>query len=419
MRIIDIDKWQEIFQAIGRNKVRTFFTSFGVFYGILMLVLMLSGGNGFKSILEYTIRGISTNSVYIMPRPTLKPYDGLPIFRTIQFHESDIKELKTNISSIENISPIMQMSSGSSDNVVAGDKSGSYDLFGIQPVYFDVSPVLVLSGRLINPFDIEGSRKVVLLGENVASNLYNIPEDAVGEDIKINGALYKIVGVVKAVSDKMNQINGQIVFPITVLQKFMNLGDQIGGMILTTYPDVDAKKLEKDVVGFLKRKYRIHPDDKGGVGSFNMAAFFDKFTQVIRGVEYLIWAVGLGMLLSGVIGIGNIMTIVIKERTQEIGIQRALGATPWRIMNQIILESVILTTVAGFTGMLMGSGIALAAEFMFKKKDKLLQEALYLNIDYESSLMALGLLVIAGLFAGFIPAYNALKIKAIDALRYE
>lgn len=420
MRIFDLDKLNEIFIAISRNKARTFFTCFGVFYGIMMLVFMISAGNGFKSVINYQMQGFSTNSIFVWTRSTTIPYKGLQINRTPHLELSDVKALKEKVNCVDLVSPVVPFPSNTDgDNVAYGDNSGSFQVNGVYPVEFDVSPVHIIKGRKISPLDIRDLRKVAVIGEKVWNDIFDKDENVVGKTVKISNIAFRVIGVMKAKSKNNERSDESVFLPLNVSQSFSGFGDLVGYMTVTSKKGYSADQMQEEVISLLKERHDVHPDDKGGIGSFNLAQLFEKISSVSRGLTLLTWAVGLGMLLSGVIGIGNIMTIVVKERTREIGVQRALGATPYNIISQIVTESILLTTLAGFTGMFIGSLLAKVGELIFQKQEPIMSQYVFINIDYNSSLIALGLLIFSGLFAGLFPAYKALKIKAIDALRYE
>ncbi|MFA8299200.1 MAG: ABC transporter permease [Hyphomicrobiales bacterium] len=420
MRLLDLDKFQEIFIAIKRNKVRTFFTSFGVFYGIFMLVFMLAAGNGLQSGIKFLVSGWSTNSFYLWSRSTSKSYKGFPKNRYIRLHNSDFADLKNNVPTIDLLAPRMQVSGdGNGPNVARGKESGDYTIYGDHPNFFNIETVRLKKGRLMHLADFDAGKKIAVVGERIVNDLFEKDEDPIGQYIRIKGVFFKVVGVIKPMNNNGEDKSKNIYIPLTTLQRLFDIGDRVGWFAITAKKGILASQVEKEVKAYLKRKYNVHPRDRRAFGSFNVEKEFKKVDGLIRGVNLLAWIVGVGTLLAGVIGISNIMLIIIKERTKEIGVQRALGATPGIIISQIVLESVFLTALAGVIGLFVGASFAFIVEKIIFSMDESLSAYLFLNIDLKSSLWALLILISSGLFAGLIPASRAMSIKPIDALRDE
>lgn len=422
--MFDIDRWHEIFSALKKNKLRTFLTAFGVFWGILMLVIMLGSGTGLKNAVYYGMKDFATNSVFMWTDKTTIPYKGLPRGRYFNFRNSDIQGLMDNVPEIKILAPRIQAGNGpaGADNVVRELKTGSFTVNGDFPQWNLIDPVDMVNGRFLNQIDIIENRKVAVIGDKVYEALFKPGEEALGQYIRIRGVYFQVIGVFKPKNSNVGfgGDKAQSIFiPFTTLQRTYNYGDVVGWFAITAKDGVPASVIEQKAVEYLKRKHSIAPEDNFAIGKVNLDAEFRKISGLFAGVNGLIWIVGIGTLLAGMIGISNIMLIVVKERTREIGIQRAIGATPFNVISQIMTESVFLTAISGLFGLSLGVFIlelvnksiagAASAETPFRDP----------GIDFNIGLLALAILVLSGLFAGLIPARRAVSIKPIDALRDE
>ncbi|MBN2612529.1 MAG: ABC transporter permease [Bacteroidales bacterium] len=419
--MFDRDRWQEIYSTLKSNKLRTFMTAFGVFWGIFMLIVMMGSGNGLSNAIFDGFQDFATNSAFIWTRTTSMPYKGLPRGRRWLFDNDDMKALKDNIPEIDLLAPRVQPWSGDGgNNVVRGIKTASYTIYGDYPDFFRIDPVDMIAGREINDIDIAENRKVAVIGNRVRDEMFKPGEDPIGEYLRIKGVYFQVVGVFEPKNKNMNfggEKDQTIILPFTSLQIAYNLGDQVHYFAVTAKKGHSVAKLEESCKQLIAERNKIHPDDKQAFGGFNLDTEFRKMSGLFTGIRILIWIVGTGTLLAGVIGVSNIMLIVIKERTKEIGIQRSIGATPWRIINQIISESVVLTAVSGMFGMAIG---VFLLELINRQIQNSSSEAeMFKNpgVDFNVGVTALIILIIAGIFAGFIPAYKAVKVKPVEALR--
>ena len=422
--MFDLDKWQEIFAALKKNKMRTFLTAFGVFWGIFMLIIMLGSGRGLQNAVFEGMKDFATNSVFLWTQPTTEPFAGFPRGRRFNFRNDDIEALRKNIPELDVIAPRLQARGGSSatDNVVIGIKTGSFTINGDYPEWNLIDPVKILSGRFLNNLDLNHKRKVAVIGDMVKDVLFDSEEDPIGKYIRINGVYFQVVGVFSPLNSNIGFGGDKaqsIYIPFTTLQQTYNYGDMVGWFAMTAKDDVPASVIDKKAKELLKRRHKINPDDSQAVTGVNLDEEFKKVSGLFLGIDVLIWIVGIGTLLAGVIGISNIMLIVVKERTKEIGIQRALGATPRKIITQIISESVFITTLAGYFGLSI-------AVFLLEMINKALiasggENQAFRNpgVDFNIAVTALVILIVAGAVAGLIPANRAVKIKPIDALRDE
>ncbi len=420
--MFDLDKWNEIYFALKKNKLRTFFTAFGVFWGIFMLVVMMGAGAGLYNGVTRDMGDMATNSMFMWTQTTTMPYKGFPRGRRYMFRNSDTEALKDNIPEIKYIAARLQGWGGEgSNNVIRGDRIGGFSIQGDYPDYNKIEPVNIIEGRFINDIDIGNQRKVAVIGIRVKDEMFNADEDPIGEYLQIRGVYFKVVGLFKSKKrdQQADRDNQQIILPFTTLQRVYNYGDVVGWYAITSQDDVPVSVVEEKAKTLMKKRHGIHPDDDRAIGSFNLQTEFKKMTNLFTGIDGLIWIVGIGTLFAGVIGVSNIMLIVVKERTKEIGIQRALGASPRNIISQIITESVFLTTFAGYFGLVVGVGLLELLNYIMVSTGA--EGDMFANptIDFHKAMTALVILVVSGAFAGWIPAKRAISIKPIDALRDE
>ena len=423
MKIFDIDKWHEIYYALRKNPLRTFFTAFGVFWGIFMLIIMMGAGEGLYNGASQDLGDMSTNSVFMWTQRTTIPYKGFPRGRFYRFNNEDTRALLDNIPEIKYIAPRLQgWSRGNgSNNVIRGERTGSFNIQGDYPEINYIDPVNVTQGRFINDIDIDELRKVAVIGVSVFQEMFEPTEDPIGQYIQIQGVYFKVIGMFRSKKNdqQAEHDNQAIFFPFTTLQKVYNYGNIVGWYSITAKDDVRVAVVENKAKELLRQRHSIHPDDERAVGSFNLDQEWSKMTNLFTGIRGLVWIVGIGTLLAGVIGVSNIMLIVVKERTKEIGIQRAIGATPSIIITQIIIESVILTAVAGYFGLAIGVGLLELINYGLTTSGADTNMFNNPSVDFTKAMWALGILVISGMFAGMIPARRAVSIKPIDALRDE
>lgn len=421
--MFDLDRWQEIYSSLKKNKLRTFFTAFGVFWGIFMLVIMLGSGTGLRNGVTSDFGDFATNSVFMWSQSTSIPYKGLPRGRNFNFRNDDIEALRREVPEIDILAPRTQGGGfRGGNNVIRGIKTGAFAVMGDYPEWNLIDPVTIEKGRFINQADLIDKRKVAVIGSKVYEVLFNPGEEAIGQYIQIQGVYFQVVGVFNPGNTGVN-FGGEkaqsIFIPLTTFQRVFNWGDIIGWFAFTSKPGIDASEVEEKAAAVLKRRHTVAPEDTQGIGSFNMEKQYRQMTGLFDGINGLIWIVGIGTLLAGVIGISNIMLVIVKERTKEIGIQRAIGARPWNIIAQIITESVFLTTFAGYVGLVIGVGILEGVNYALTASNAESNMFKNPNIDFNMAVTALVILVISGAIAGLIPARKAVSIKPIDALRYE
>ena len=422
MKIFDLDKWHEIYYALRKNPLRTFFTAFGVFWGIFMLIIMMGAGEGLYNGATHDMGGMATNSIFMWTQNTSMPYKGFQRGRYYRFNNDDTQALIDNIPELDVVAPRLQGWGGEgNNNVIRGERTGGFNIQGDYPAINIIDPVDITSGRFINENDIADKRKVAILGIQVVNDLFNQGEDPLGEYIQIQGVYFQVIGVFKSKKgDQQAEWDNKAIFiPFTTLQKVYNYGDMVGWYSMTAKKNYPASIVEDKAKELLKKRHSIHPDDDRAIGSFNLEKEWSKMTNLFNGIRGLVWIVGIGTLLAGVIGVSNIMLIVVKERTKEIGVQRAIGATPFNIVSQIIIESVFLTSFAGYFGLALGVGLLELINYMLVSTGA--ESNMFNNpeVDFNKAMTALVILVISGIFAGMIPARRAVSIKPIDALRDE
>ncbi len=420
--MIDRDKWQEIFHTLKQNKLRTGLTAFGVFWGILMLMIMLGAGSGLENGVSSEMGDFATNSMFIWAQATTIPYKGFPRNRRYRFEKSDMDAIKNQISGIDIITPTVHGGGWQQTSIVIYEKQrGEFRVEGIMPDENRVDPVNIVEGRFINEFDILNKRKVVLLGYRIYEELFKNGELAEDKYIKLNGMYFQVIGVYKSkhTGGWGDQQNSIIFIPFSTTQQVYNYPNIADHFSIVGKSNYDIVEIEKQVKSVLAQRHSLHPDDDGAFGYNNVGEQFKKMRGLFLGIRGLIWIVGIGTLLAGVIGVSNIMLIIIKERTKEFGIKRAMGATPIKIISTVISESVFLTSLAGMTGMALGIYLVAFVNKALTNVDP--TEVMFLNpeVDFSIAIKALIILIVAGIFAGMIPAKRAVSIKPIEAIRTE
>ena len=423
--MFDIDRWNEIWSALAKNKIRSLLTAFGVFWGIFMLIVMAGAGKGLEHGVSDGIARFATNSAFFWTDRTSEPYKGFKRGRYWNMEAEDLVYLRNNVPEIEYITPKnFGGRNNSGPNVIKGNKNGAFNIKGDYPDYVKIDPCTVLKGRWINEMDIRDKRKVCVIGEKVFEQMFDPKDNPIGQYLKISGVYYQVVGLIKP-ETRIN-INGRteesISLPFTTMLQTYNMGNQVHFLAITAKKGVPVSVVEDKVKEFIKKKHSIAPTDLQALSSVNIEKEFKQMSGLFLGIQILTWIVGVGTLLAGVIGVSNIMLVIIKERTKEIGVQRAIGATPRTIISQIMLESVVLTTLAGYIGLSLGVGLLELVSRVLESSAGKSDDHMFFThpeVSLTVAVSALAVLIIAGLFAGLIPATRAIKIKPIDALREE
>ncbi len=415
--MFDLDKWQEIFLTIRKHKLRTFLTALGVFWGIFMLVLLRGAGKGLENGVLGLFGNIAKNSMFVGTRKTSKPYKGFQPGRYLQMTMDDMDAITNAFpDKIQYMAPRMWMPSG---EMSRGNKKGAYGMGGEGPEYFKIDPMVLTEGRFINHFDMREKRKVVVIGKRVREVLFDKDEKAVGGYVTFQGVDYRVIGVFRSdrrgeegVEDEENTY-----LPLTTVQKMRNRPNHVSMFSCSMYPDVSAAELEPKILSLLKERHKVAPNDDQAFWSNNMEEEFGEVMGLFNGIAFIVWFVGIGSLMAGVIGVGNIMLILVKERTKEIGIRKALGATPSSIISMILLESVFITTIAGYLGLIVSTGLIILMDQAIGDGG----DGFYANpeVDLNVGVTALIILVISGALTGLIPALQAANINPVEALKDE
>jgi putative ABC transport system permease protein len=417
--MFDLDRWQEIFSALSKNKVRTFLTAFGVFWGIFMLLVMMGAGDGLEKGAKKDFGSFATNALYMWTQSTSKPYKGLPPGRGFYFNNTDTEAMRQNVDGIDILCPRNQLGGyRGENNVIRGKYVGAFSVYGDMPDIIKVDPLDVFEGRFLNQNDINEKRKVCVIGKRVFDLLFEKDEHPIGEYIQIKGVYFQVIGVYdqpfKNNSSERDLEN--IYIPFSTFQQAFNYGNVVGWYCVTAKPEVRVSQLFENIFFVLADRHKIHPEDTRAIGSWNSEKEFLKLNSLFIGINFLIWIVGIGTLLAGVIGVSNIMLVVVKERTKEIGIRKAIGANPYSIISQIILESTFLTSIAGYIGLLLGVLVIEIVNNLVGEGGNMFTNP---QIDFNIAITATIILVVAGAFAGLIPARKAAAVNPVLALRNE
>ncbi|WP_047788720.1 ABC transporter permease [Tenacibaculum mesophilum] len=411
--LFDSDTWQEIYGSIRKNKLRTGITIVGVLWGIFILVVLLGAARGMENNFKRIFGDFATNSVFMWTQRTDMPFKGFQKGRRFDLTFKDIEVLEKEYSNeIKLLAPRNQ----TNGTVVKDFKSGDFQVSGDYPVLDRVQKKDLIYGRFLNQNDIKNNSKVCVISEDMYKQLFDKKEVPIGQYVKISNVNYKVVGVYKP--SNTIDIDGDTAYiPFTTFQKVYNTSNKVDWMMITANEGVDIKQMEKDILLTLKNLHKVHPEDKRAFGSVNLGDQIDKLMGFLTGMQFLTWFVGIATLIAGVFAIGNILLITVKERTKEIGIRRALGATPISIKRQIVLESVFLTTVAGMLGIIFGGLVLFLLDLLVGGGDD--PTLVNPTVNIPIVMLAFSILVILGTLIGLIPAYMATVVKPIEALREE
>lgn len=414
------DRWREIIEVLTTNVWRTIFTAFGVCWGIFILIVLLAAGKGLENGIKQDFGNIATNTMFMWTRATTKSYEGLPKGRSFEFKINDVQALRDNVPNLRFISPRNQLGGfGGNNNVVRGIRTGAFNVYGDYPEIINQDPMAVTSGRFLNYNDIREKRKVAIIGQGVKNDLYDKDEDALGTYIKIQGVNFMVIGTYK----KNNSGGGEegqkeIFVPFTSFSQAFNRGEDVGWMAITANDGSSISQLKDKIVDVMKKRHKVHPEDTRAVGYFDLYEQYNRVESLFGALKAVAYIVGIMVLLSGIIGVSNIMLIVVKERTKEIGIRRALGEQPWSIKKQILMESIFLTLISGMVGIIFGSLVIFGINSLLESigpVDMFMSPSVSVGVVTG----ALTILMVSGLLAGFIPAQSAIRVRPIEALRTE
>ena len=417
--MFDLDRFNEIWATITRNKARSFLTGFGVFWGIFMTMIMLGAGSGLQHGMMDRLEGFATNSCIMGSSTTSQAYQGFQKGRNWNIHNKDVDILRQSVPELECLSPIL-FGGSSKNNIVYNDNYGTFQIKGVFANYNEVEKQAIDRGRFVNDMDNLDGRKVCVIGTKVYEQLFPTKENPIGCYVRIWGIYFQVVGVVSGVSEM--SIGGRsaesVFLPFKTLQKLINQGDIIHVLMATSKPNVPVSAVETKMKEILKLYNHIAPTDEQAVWSFNLENQFNIFKWLFLGIALVSWIVGSGTLIAGIVGVSNIMLVTVKERTKEIGIRRALGAKPRTIVGQIMWESLILTAIAGILGLCFGVLVLYLVDTLWLQNAE--------NVFISNPIVSFGIavsstiiLLIFGLISGIIPAIRAMQIKAIDAIQEE
>lgn len=406
--MIDWDKWQEIFNSIRRHKLRTVLTALGVFWGIFMLVILMGAGQGLQNGVEYEFRDDAINSIWIRRGVTSLPYKGLPKGRRIQFMNDDFDFLDKNFEGIEHLTGRFYLSGD--QTVTYKDKQFSFSTYGVHPGHQFVENSYLTSGRFVNETDVKERRKVLCIGETIRRELFG--EDiAEGKVVSLGGIPYTIVGVYH---DTGGENENRIIYlPISTAQQLYS-GTRELHQLMFTVGDLsveESKALEEEIHKAFAARLQFDPADRRALYTFNAAENYQEFVSLFAAVRIFVWFVGIGSIVAGVIGVSNIMLIIVKDRTKEIGIRKALGATPASVVSMILQEAIFITAIAGYLGLIAGVGLI----WLLSEMD--VQYFRNPTVNLGVAISATLVLVLAGGLAGLMPALQAARINPVVAMR--
>jgi putative ABC transport system permease protein len=420
--MIDIEKWREILGTLSRHKLRTALTAFGVFWGIFMLTVLLGAGKGLENGVDEGFPRV-TNTVYIWSQgPTQIPYQGMPIGRQVTLRPGDVDAIARNVATVGFVKGQNSVGiwGGSAPYVVRKSKNGAFSIQGGFANIENFNSLRIEQGRSFNELDESQRRKVALIGKRVRDQLFAADENPLGQDLTINGITFQVIGVfVSLQNGNQQQEEQRIYLPNTTLRYSFNQTGTVGSFVIVPREGVRSSQAESDVKNYLAQLNKVSPDDRGVFGSFNLQNEHDKVQGLFTGIKFFSWLVAIGTIFAGAVGVGNIMLIVVKERTREIGLRKALGATPASIVAMIVQESLFITVVAGYSGLVIG---ALLIEFIATALEAGGGRAGFFGapeVEFRTAIVALTVLVFSGLLASLMPAAKAAAVNPIVALQDE
>lgn len=410
--MFDKDKWIEIFDTISKNKLRTFLTGFSVAWGIFMLIILLGSGKGLQNGVEQEFRSAAVNSIFVRGGVTSVSYDGLQPGRMIQLDNSDYDMIRNSFEDVDHISSRFFIR-GNID-VAYKSKTGSFEVRSVHPDHAYIENTILLDGRYINDNDLKSYSKTACIGITVKEQLFE-GKNPIGEYITINNIAFQIVGVYE--DEEGDYENRLIYLPITTAQRAFNGKGKVRQILLTTGDATveESKVISERITELLAQKYHFDKTDEQAVSVWNSYENYKQFMDLMRNIRIFIWIIGIGTIIAGIVGVSNIMMIVVKDRTKEIGVRKALGATPSSIISLIIQESVFITALAGYIGLTAGVGVLELAAKAIPSSEFFRNPEVNIGVAITATVV----LVLAGMIAGFVPARKAAMISPVEALRDE
>ena len=418
--MFDVDVWQEIFSTIKKNKLRTFLTGFSVAWGIFMLMVLLGSGNGLQNGVKENFASNSINIMWLWTGDTSIPYQGMKEGRTIKFNNADYTFLKEKGQDLEQVSSRYYLPG--TIVYTYRNEYGSFETSSCHPALKEMEKVIITSGRFINEMDLNDSRKVIVIGDNVRKALFK-EEDPIGKYVKLNNVPFKVIGVTHEKGRNDERTN---YIPVTTAQRIFNGADRVHTFAITTKmvkTVEEADSITNKVRQGLAMRHKFDPNDKKAMGSFNMLAEYIRTMKIFQAIKIFVWIIGIGTLIAGIVGVSNIMLILVKERTREIGIRKALGASPASVIGLVLLESILITTVAGYLGLVVGVGIMEGINYALEQAlSSGAGDGIFFRnptVDFTTAITSMVILVVSGALAGYLPARKAANVKPIEALRDE
>lgn len=428
LRLLDRDSLQEIGQSIRRNRRRSIATAFGVFWGLFMLVILLSISRGFENGIARELLGVSPRAIAAWSGSTSKPYKGFKAGRYIGFRVEDAEQLAERIPEIQAVAYHNYSRQRRNKSATFGIKRSNATVVGINAGFFDVHRVQLIHGRLMSQADIQEERKVCILGNETAEELFGKDlSQGIGKSIQLNNRYYTVIGIVRPVSQMINigtWVPESAYIPFGLMNKAEGLRGRINSIAVDLYPSVHPRDVQGRIKAFLQERHHIAPEDNEALEIFMVEEMLALFESILLGINILVWIVGIGTLLTAVVGVSNIMLVTVRERTQEIGVRRAIGAKPLDIIVQILSESVFLTFISGLIGIILGvalMSLIVEASGLNDSASSRGDGLPFYNPTINPAILLISLLIVilGGLLAGALPASRALDIKAIDAIREE
>lgn len=413
LTIFDKENWKEIGATLARNKTRTFLTGFGIFWGVAMLAMLMGGARGGEDLLKRNFAGFATNSGALIPEQTTIPYKGYRKGRSWQMNMTDVTLLRDAFPELKAIIPTYQKWGSSFKH---GKNSFSGQLIGAEPNYSDIQNPKIFSGRFINEADDSSERRVAVIGKKVASQLYPGIDSPEGRMIDVNGSAYSVIGVIGDPSEiHLNgSLDESVLVPASTFRRANGYGDKVDYIMMVANDNVKLSEVIPRMRRVLNRRHDIHPNDEGAIWAMNIAEQFEQVDKLFLGVDLLALFIGISTLLAGIIGIGNIMWVIVKERTQEIGIRRAIGAKPRDIIVQVLSEGAALTMISGLAGMCLATVILGVMHSINNPPDAVSE--VHFQMSFATALAILAIFMVLGILAGLIPSIKAMKIKPIEAI---
>ena len=415
--MFDRDTWQEILATIQKHKLRTALTALGVFWGIFMLIFVLGMGKGLENSVLRDFGDRAKNVMYVWASRTTQPYKGLQPGRRPRLRLDDIVAIKQNIPEVEYIAPRLSMENIPVYYKDIGDRK---EIRGELQDMINIEALKLHKGRYINQLDIDESRKVAVLGKRTAEVLFG-EEESIGKFVRIGGVEFRVVGIFGPTQVKpwTESDLEAVVIPLPTMYRTYGTGERVDYFVCSSAPNVKVSQIEPKVRALLKQRHKVAPDDPRGIGGFNLQEEFQSIKNVFNGIQAFLWFVGIGTLLAGIVGVSNIMLITVKERTKEIGIRKALGATPSSIVGMVLTESVLITSISGYLGLVVGTLIIGGANYIMVANNIEIDNFYNPQVNLSVGIGAILLLITAGLIAGLIPARQAARVNPVVALKDE